>query len=223
MLIALPLVLIAAPFGNEGGNFIYKVCKHWASTWYFFVGIRHQELHEAPHDKTKQYIFVANHISYLDIPPIVVTLRQPIRVLGKQEMVNIPIFGWIYKSAVVLVDRSSPQKRAESVMALKAALKNGISVFIFPEGMFNQTKMPLKDFYDGAFRIAIEMQTPIKPMLFVDTRSRLPQKGLFELTPGPSRVVCLAEVSVEGLGVQDLPALKQRVFDIMNAGLLRYG
>jgi 1-acyl-sn-glycerol-3-phosphate acyltransferase len=53
--------------------------------------------------------------------------------------------------AVVLVDRSNPEKRAQSLRALKAAIAHKISIFIFPEGTFNLTQKPLKDFYDGAF------------------------------------------------------------------------
>lgn len=222
MLIAFPFIMIAVPFGVSGGNFIYKICKIWAATWYVLVGIKHNEFYEAPHDISKQYIFVANHISYLDIPPIVVTAKQPIRVLGKYEMVKIPVFGWIYRAAVILVDRRDAERRAKSVRALKAAVKQGISIFIFPEGTFNETEKPLKEFYDGAFRIAIETQTSIKPLLFIDTIHRLHYRGLFELTPGPNRVVYLAEVCVKGLTMKDLPVLKQEVYNMMEAGLLKY-
>ncbi len=38
---------------------------------------------------------------------------------------------------------------------------------VFPEGTFNMTTEPLKEFYDGAFRVAIETQTPVKPVLFL--------------------------------------------------------
>jgi 1-acyl-sn-glycerol-3-phosphate acyltransferase len=223
MFIALPFVFLSVPFGIEGGNFIYKICKVWARTWYFFVGIRHRDIFESPHDTNRQYIFVANHISYMDIPPIVLTARQPMRILGKYEMVKIPVFGWIYRTAVILVDRRDAETRAKSVRALKAAINKGISIFIFPEGTFNETGQPLKDFFDGAFRIAIETQTPIKPLLFVDTLKRLHYRGIFELTPGPNRVIYLQEVKVEGMTMQQLPQLKQQVHTIMEAGLKRYG
>jgi 1-acyl-sn-glycerol-3-phosphate acyltransferase len=101
-------------------------------------------------------------------------------------------------------------------------LKYNISIFIFPEGTFNETGKPLKDFYDGAFRLAIETQTPIKPLLLVDTIDRLHYRGLFELTPGPSRVVYLEEIKVDGLGFEDIAMLKQRVYDVMDAALRRY-
>ncbi len=222
MILALPFIMIAALFGIQGGNFIYKVCRYWASLWYITVGILHKEIYEAPHNKNKQYIFIGNHISYLDIPPVILCIHQPFRALGKYEMVNVPIFGWIYKATVILVDRRDSDKRAKSVRALKAALARGISIFLFPEGTFNETGKPLKDFFDGAFRIAIETQTDIKPILFVDTLERLHYKSIFNLTPGINRAVFLKEVSVLGLTLKDLPALKQQVYEMMEDGLRRY-
>ena len=121
MLLVFPLVMTALLWGKiRGGNIIYRLCSYWAYSWYFLTGIKHREIYETPHDRNGQYIFVANHISYLDIPPIVLIAHQPIRVLGKYEMVKIPVFGWIYRAAVILVDRTDSETRARSVRALKA-------------------------------------------------------------------------------------------------------
>jgi 1-acyl-sn-glycerol-3-phosphate acyltransferase len=219
MLLALPIVLLLAPFGLKGGNAIYFICKCWACSWYFFTGIQHQEIYETPHNYHKQYIFTANHASYLDIPPVVRSIHQPVRVLGKKEMVHYPVFGWIYRTAVIVVDRSSAIKRAQSLRALKAALAKGISIFIFPEGTFNLTQEPLKFFYDGAFKLALETQTPIKPLLFIDSIDRLHHSSIFSLTPGKNRVVFLTEISPKG---HTLASLKETVFLHMEQGLRSY-
>ncbi len=223
MFLVFPLVLLALPFGKiRSGNIIYILCMAWGKVWYFFIGVRHQEIYEVQHSWKQQYIFVANHNSYMDIPPLVLIAHQPIRVLGKAEMTRIPVFGWIYRAAVILVNRSNSETRAKSVRALKAALRHGISIFIFPEGTFNETGYPLKNFFDGAFRIAIETATPIKPVLLVDTIDRLHYRSIFELTPGPSRVIFLEEIPVAGLTMRDILPLKQKVYDAMEAGLKRY-
>lgn len=223
MLLVLPLVLVGSLFGKiKGGNFIYQVCSFWGDAWFLLIGIRHRNIYQVPHDKKQQYIFVANHISYLDAPIIVKTLRQRVRVLGKIEMAKVPLFGYIYRNAVVTVDRSSAENRARSVRVLKSIIKKGISIFIFPEGTFNETHLPVKDFFDGAFRIAIETQTPIKPILFLDAYSRQHYKSVFSLNPGRSRSVFLAPVPVAGLTNADLPALKQCVFDMMEKALKEY-
>ncbi len=217
-------MLFVLPFGKiSAGNFIYKAGTIVAAILYSLIGIWHREIYEAPHDKNKQYVFVANHTSYIDIPAIVRCMHQPIRALGKQEMVNYPVFGLIYRAAVICVDRSDAAHRAKSVKILKVAIKKGISVFIFPEGTFNETGQPLKDFYEGAFRIAIETKTPIKPVLFLDNIDRMHWRSIFSLSPGKNRVVFLDEIKVNAyVSSGNITALKQKVYDVMDAGLRRY-
>lgn len=223
MLLVLPFVVLASFLGRiRGGNLIFRICAFWGDLWMLLIGIRHSTIFEAPHDTTRHYIFVANHISYLDAPIIVGTIRQPLRVLGKIEMARIPIFGFIYRNAIVTVDRSSAVNRAKSVRILKSVLTKNISIFLFPEGTFNTTGKPLKEFYDGAFRMAIETQTPIKPVLFLDAYDRLNYQSLLSLNPGRSRSVFLDEIPVAGLTAADVPALKQKVFDVMENRLIRY-
>ena len=84
------------------------------------------------------------------------------------------------------------------------------------------TTEPLKDFYDGAFRVAIETQTPIKPVLFLDAYRRMPYERLFHMTPGRSRIVYLDEVPVAGYTSDDIEKLKQQVYIIMEKKLIEY-
>lgn len=223
MLLVIPPVVIASFFGKvRGGNFIYRLCSCWSDAWFFLIGIRHRNFYEHQHDRSKQYIFVANHISYLDAPVIVKTIRQKVRALGKAEVAKVPLFGFIYRNAVVTVNRSSAAHRANSVRILKSVIRRGISIFIFPEGTFNETGKPLKELYDGAFRIAIETQTPIKPILFLDTFHRMHYRSVFSLTPGRCRSVFLKEIPVEGLTGRDVEMLKQKVQQVMEQKLKEY-
>jgi 1-acyl-sn-glycerol-3-phosphate acyltransferase len=212
--------LLTLPFGRiESGNLIYKGCIVWADLWFFLVGIKHHNIYKEPLRKCQSYIFVSNHISYLDAAIVPKTFRRPIRPLAKVEMTRIPVFGFIYKNAVVSVDRSSAANRSRSVKILKRILSHDISVLVFPEGTFNTTGMPLKEFYDGAFRIAVETGTPIKPVIFPDNLARMHYKSIFTLNPGITRAVYLSEFSVEGLTSDDVPALKEKVFKEMFEGL----
>lgn len=224
LLIIFPLVVLASFFGKiRGGNFIYRLCHLWADFFLLMTGIWHRNLYEVPHDRSKPYVFVFNHISYMDIPVILKTIRwQPIRVLGKAEMAKIPIFGFMYKRAAVMVNRADPEKRAISVQQLKSVLKKGISIVIAPEGTFNMTHKPLKDFYDGAFKIAIETQTPIKPVLFLDTYDRMCYTDIFSVMPGKSRSVYLAEIPVVGLTLENVDQLKTKVYKLMEEKLIEY-
>lgn len=223
MLLLFPFILIASFFGRiTGGNLIYRICMLWGDIWFFLVFIRHRNYYEQPLDENKQYIFVGNHISYLDAPLFVKTIRRPIRALGKIQMSRIPVFGYIYRRVVVVVDRGDAAHRAKSVRNMKSVINKGVSIIIMPEGTFNMTSKPLKEFYDGAFRVAIEMQTTIKPFLLLDAFDRMHYAHLFTLTPGRSRAVFLEEVKVDGLTLHDVPALKQKVYDLMERKLVEY-
>jgi 1-acyl-sn-glycerol-3-phosphate acyltransferase len=224
MLCVLPFVAIFSLQGSKkGGDRIYRVCRWWDSAWLILVGIRVGIHNESAIDPAQQYVFVSNHISYLDIPMILQAVtRDSVRILGKAETARIPLFGFIYRRAVVMVDRSNAQDRSRSVRDLKSALADAVSVFIFPEGTFNETGSALKDFYDGAFRIAIEMQTPVQPILFLDTFDRMHYSSIFSLCPGRTRAVFLAPVEVAGMMPQDMPELKARVYHMMEEGLKRY-
>ena len=81
---------------------------------------------------------------------------------------------------------------------------------------------PLKEFYDGAFRVAIETQTPIKPVLFLDTYDRMNYSSVFSLNPGKCRIIYLDEISVEGLTMADVVKLKEKVYVIMENKLREY-
>lgn len=224
LFLLLPFIVILSFWGKlKGGNIIYKLCQLWADIVMLFCCIFHSNFYEEPHDRTKQYVFVFNHTSYLDVPILMKTIRkQHFRVLGKAEMSSIPFFGFIYRQTVIAVERNSAQKRAKSVRQLKSVIAKGISIVIAPEGTFNMTEQPLKEFYDGAFRIAIETQTSIKPILFLDAYDRLHYQNIFSLNPGKSRAIFLNEISVVGLTVKDVPALKQKVYQQMQDRLIHY-
>jgi 1-acyl-sn-glycerol-3-phosphate acyltransferase len=224
MFVVFPFAIISSFFGRiKGGNMVMRLCMLWADLWFFLVFIWHKKIYEAPHDKSKSYIFVSNHISYLDAAIIPKAYRQPIRPLGKVEMSKVPVFGFIYRNAIVTVDRSSAANRANSVRILKSLINKGISVLVFPEGTFNMTTQPLKDFYDGAFRVAIETQTPVKPVLFLDAYRRMPYESLFSMSPGRNRIVYLDEIQVTGYTLSDVALLKEEVFALMERKLVEYG
>jgi 1-acyl-sn-glycerol-3-phosphate acyltransferase len=217
-------MLFLIPFSKSKlSKRVYKICRYWAKAFLILIGVRHIEIFEDQHDFKKPHIFVANHNSYMDIPPIVQLKHQPIKPLGKFESSKIPIFGWIYRAAVIMVDRSSPDKRAKSLRNLKAALHKKVSIFIFPEGTFSMTEeRPLKNFYNGAFKLAIEMQVPIQPILLVDAVDRMHYSSVFTLTPGKNRVVYLPTVKVDEYTMDDIEILKDKVYQMMDQGLRRY-
>ncbi|MEO6406976.1 MAG: lysophospholipid acyltransferase family protein [Ferruginibacter sp.] len=222
MFLLLPFIFIASLFGKiKGGNLIYRICILWADIAMFTWGIFHKNYYNNKYDLDMPAIYVFNHISFMDIPVLMKTFRKiSIRILGKSEMTKVPVFGFIYKNAVVTVDRSSPANRAKSVKQLTSVLSKNISIVLAPEGTFNMTHHPLKAFYDGAFKIALETNTPIRPVILLDTYDRLNYKSIFSLVPGRSRSVFLEEINVDNYTSDDLELLKQKVYTEMQTALV---
>lgn len=171
-------------------------------------------------DTSKSYIYVCNHGSYLDAISVVLAAPQAFKPLGKIEMAKVPIFGLLYKNVVVMLDRKNPESRAASVQALKVEIAAGQSIFIFPEGTMNTTDEILGNFYDGAFRIAIETQTPIVPMVLVNARELMPRKAPLLVKPGTITCIFLPPIHVEGLTVLDVETLKATVKEQMAQAIL---
>lgn len=222
MFLILPFIALASLLGKiKGGNITFYFLRFWAHTWFPLVGIWVRKIKKDDKEKGN-FLYVVNHRSYLDACIAVKVMPLPFRPLGKIEMKKIPFFGFIYKQSVVLVDRKSAAGRANSVREMMAMIRKGVSILIFPEGTTNESDQLLTPFHNGAFRIAIETQTPLKPVLYLDSGTRFPHGKKFSLSPGRCRVLFLPSVPVTGLTMEDLPALKQQVFNIMEEALRQY-
>ena len=79
------------------------------------------------------------------------------------------------------MNRKDEESRARSMENMKRSLTEGISIYLFPEGTRNKTNEPLKNFYDGAFRLSLETGIPLVPMTIRNSKKLLDG---FKLRPG---------------------------------------
>lgn len=202
---------------------LWHITRVWSSIWLFFLAMPTRIIYDYPYtDTNKGYIVVANHQSYLDTPLIFKAIPFMVSPLAKFELSKIPLFGYLYKQMTVLVDRSSTESKVQSMKTLRSIIENGQSIFIFPEGTFNETSEPMLPFYDGAFKIAIQTQTPILPMLFPDTAKRFHYSSFWKWSPGVNRVIYLEPILTEGLTVKDIASLKAKTRQLMSEKMQEY-
>jgi 1-acyl-sn-glycerol-3-phosphate acyltransferase len=175
--------------------------------------------------KGQQYVVVLNHNSLADIPVSSPWIPGPNKTLAKVEMSKTPLFGLIYKTGSILVDRKSENSRRESFTRMQETLKQGIHLCLYPEGTRNKTDKPMQAFYDGAFIAAIKSQKPIMPGVLFNTGKILPHYKKFWARPMAIRLDFLDPVPTEGLTLNDVASLKERVRTMMEnyyiAGLKR--
>ena len=171
--------------------------------------------------KNHPYIFVANHVSMIDVMLLVSTIRQnPLVFIGKKELDKIPIFGFIYKRTMILVDRSSKESKKKVFEETKNKLNSGISLGIFPEGTVPGIEVELAPFKHGAFTMAIEHQVPIVPMTFLDNKKRFPWSyggliGGSKGSPGKLRVKIHEPIDTTGMVKEDRVVLSEKVRKII--------
>jgi len=164
-------------------------------------------------DPRRPYVVVSNHESFADIL-LISHLPWEMKWLSKAELFRIPVMGWMmHLAGDIPVKRGFGPSAVEAMARCREVLARRVSVMIFPEG----TRSPTRDmlpFKDGAFRLAVDAGVPILPLAVFGTGSALPKHD-WRFNPSRATVRVLEPVDTAGLGPEDVPALRDRVRDVI--------
>jgi len=170
-------------------------------------------------DPRRPYVFVANHQSNAD-PFLVAMVPWEMKWLSKKSIFDIPLLGWMMRVAGdVEVDRGNKESARRAMAEMRERLDRKLSVLIFPQG----TRSPdgtVGAFRDGAFRLAIESGVDVVPLAVSGTAESLP-KGSIAFQKTSASVTVLPPFSTKGMGVEDAPALAERVRGSIAAAVSR--
>jgi 1-acyl-sn-glycerol-3-phosphate acyltransferase len=213
----LPLLLVPIFFKQQFG-LIGWINRWWARLLYIFIGLPFKVHYEDTLDPKKQYIFCPNHFSYLDIPSLGLNHHNAIFV-GKSEMSNIPIFGYMYSKLHITVDRSKLKSRYTTLVKTREAIDEGKSLVIFPEGGIITEREPVMgSFKDGAFRVSIEKQIPIVPVTIPFNWIILPADE-FLMNWRPLKIIFHKPIDPAGFTLEDVDLYKKHVRHIIEQEL----
>ena len=215
LLILLPVAMLGLFPEPQRTRYFILISRIWMAVFLPAAGVVLRIYGKAKFRKNQPYVVVCNHSSFMDIPVSSPGIPGGNKTIAKVELSKIPLFGIVYKRGSILVDRKSESSRKKSYLDMKHALSIGLHVCLYPEGTRNKTDLPLTPFKDGAFRLAIETQTPLIPAVITGTRSMLPAGKLLYFKPGVIRMFFLDPIETTGLTMADLPALKEKVFQQM--------
>lgn len=218
-LIIFPIAMLSHFYKNEkeGQQFFIAVSKIWMRVWLFLNGCPLKVTGLSNFSKEENYIVVFNHNSMLDIPLSCPFVPGANKTIAKSSFAKIPIFGLFYKKGAVLVDRKDEASRRKSFELMKKVLLAEMHMCIYPEGTRNRTDLPLKKFYDGAFKLSKESGNKIIPCIIKGTKEAMPIHKSFYLYPTKLSMTFLPPVSPEGLSVKEL---NEKVFELMADGLM---
>lgn len=158
-------------------------------------------------DHCQNYVFMANHLSFLDGPLLFWAIPQPVRVILKKEIFRIPFVGLgMNMVGFVPVDRRGVKGGKQAIQRAAQMMKEkGYSFLIFPEGTRSRDGQ-LQAFRRGGFFLALESGASIIPITIKGTFELMP-RGSFFCRPGEIEVYFHPPISVEGFNFSNLPKL----------------
>jgi 1-acyl-sn-glycerol-3-phosphate acyltransferase len=168
----------------------------------------------------RSYIVMANHRSMYDIPVLHYLLGRgrDLRWIGKQEVQQVPVFGWAYKvSRHVAIDRKNRKAAIEALRRAAEESRAGVSFVIMPEGT-RSTTGELLPFKKGGFHLALDTGLPILPVAIVGS-DKLMRKGSWYILPGAIHVRVRPVIETRDLAREDIEGLSNRVRSEISAGL----
>src|SRR5262245_57838747 len=221
------IALITAILGTVGilsclvvpsGNAVLPLARIWARLILSLCRV-HLAVQGSSHIAAPgPYLFLSNHQSQFDILAVVLAIPLQFRILAKQELFYIPIFGWVLKlSGFVGIDRSNREKAIRSLERAAERLRNGRSLLIYAEG----TRSPdgrLLPFKKGGFVLAIQAGVPILPITIQGSREVL-AKGSLRIRPGTIQVRIGEPIDPSRYALDDKERLMQEVRTVMRQAL----
>lgn len=215
LVVFIPIWIISRLPDPQRSRALHPVFRLWMGFFLPLVGCPVVRRGKHHFKKGENYVVVINHNSLVDIPVSSPWIPGPNKTLAKEEMSRIPIFGVIYKAGSILVNRNKEESRRKSFTDMQRMLDMGIHLCLYPEGTRNKTGRPLQRFYDGAFITAIRAQKPIMPGIIFNTGRILPHDRKLWARPLVIRFDFLEPIPTKGMTMEDLPALKEKVHQLM--------
>lgn len=173
-IILMPLTFLVSVFNKHAGDLmalrlvqgIFKVVLFFAGTKATYEG-----LENIPKDRAVMYI--GNHRSIFDIILTYTKCPDLTGYISKEEIGKIlPLKAWMKRLYCVFLDRSNPKAGMKVILTAIEQVKNGISMFVFPEGTRNkyaEVETDLLEFKDGSFKIAQKTGCAVLPVAMINT------------------------------------------------------
>ena len=165
------------------------------------------------------YVFMANHLSFLDGPVLYYVIPRFPRVIIKKSIFRVPVLGQgMNFVGFVPVDRKRIRGGKASIdRASRLMRERGYSFLIFPEGTRSRNGR-IQPFRRGGFFLALAAGAPIVPVSINGTFDLMP-KGHFIARRGATRVAFHPPIPVDGYNRGNMGGLMTAVKTAIESGL----
>jgi len=187
-----------------------------------FSGVFFNYHFEEKLDRTKTYIYCANHTSNLDIMIFCILAKGRYHFMGKDELLNNPVLGIFFKSIDIAVNRDSKISAFRAFKKAGENLEKGMSLIIFPEGKIDDHYPPkLGEFKNGPFRLAIDKNVPLVPVSIANVWQLNWDDGAkYGSKPGICDIYIHKPINTSELADADTDRLKEEVFNLIKSKLV---
>jgi len=170
-------------------------------------------------DRKTPYVFMSNHLSFLDGPLLFLLIPQSIRVILKKEVFRLPVVGQGMRFVgFVPVDRKGVRGGKKSIdQAAHLMRELGYSYLIFPEGTRTRDGRT-QAFKRGGFFLALESGAAIAPLTIRGTYELMPRGAIFARR-GKIDVLFHPPVPTKGYDRNNMQPLIDKVRDTILSGL----
>jgi 1-acyl-sn-glycerol-3-phosphate acyltransferase len=168
-------ISLIVSFFDKTGSVQIRVARAWARSLLAVSGVTVRVHGLERISAGGSYVFVSNHLSYMDTPVMLAHIPVQFRFLAKRGLFQIPFLGQhLSRAGHIPVPREDPRAAVKTMQrAAEAIQRKKISLLIFPEGGRSHDGV-LRPFKEGAAYIAIRAGVPIVPVAIIGTREVLP-------------------------------------------------
>lgn len=224
-----PLVILATiffgsisllvSFFDKTGSGQISVARVWARFLLALSGIRVRVSGLDRISPGGSYIFVANHLSYMDTPVMLAYIPVQFRFLAKRGLFKVPFLGQhLSRGGHIPVPLEDPRAAVKTLQrAAEVIQKKKISLLIFPEGGRSQDGV-LQPFKEGAAYMAIRAGVPIVPVALRGTREVLAY-GSGVVKAGTVDLHIMEPIDTKGMHLKDRGQLTGRLRELISAEL----
>ena len=217
-LVALALWALTAPFDRRRRVLHLFTCL-WASLYTWLNPVWRVTLEGREKLRSdRAAVMVCNHLSTLDIMVLFRTFTH-FKWVSKIENFRIPFIGWnMSLNRYIKLRRGDRSSVVQMMRACEAALAEGNSIMMFPEGTRSRSRR-MRRFKPGAFELALRSGRPVQPLVISGSGDALPKRGFVLQGRHEIRVRVLDEIPPEAFTGLDADALSHRVRVVMAEAL----
>ena len=194
-------------------DLVFKLKRVWAriisACAFLYPSISYQT---KKYNLPKPCIIVSNHTSYLDIIFCPFYIDHTAVFMGKYELLKIPLFKYFFVYLDIPVNRKSITNAHKAFSDAGKKIDEGLSMVIYPEGTISENGK-LRAFKNGAFKLAIEKQVPIVPIVNLNNWHFLQNGGFFKSygRPGNPKIIVGNPIYTKGMTDKDVDELKEKI------------